>query len=63
MTKRTSITVAQKGFDGRRTKWRVAWSAGQWDPTTDARSAVFRAEKAAGRAGVDYVRGARPEVA
>jgi len=44
------LTVAQKGFHGRRTKWRVAWSAGQWDPTTDARSAVFRAEKAAGRA-------------
>lgn len=57
-----SITIAQRGFRGRKTKWRVAISeTSAWDPSTDARSCAGRAAIASGKARVSYVRGTREE--
>lgn len=57
-----SITIAQRGFRGRKTKWRVAWSeTSAWDPSTDARSAAGRCAIAQRCAGVTYVRGTRDD--
>lgn len=57
--RRINTTTAGKGFKGRRTLYRIAWSD-LWfvDPAGDFRTTTYRIAVREGKAGVVYVRGA-----
>lgn len=51
-----SVQLVQRGFHRSLPKVRRAWSKGEWDPRSTAQTALYYAEKKAGRAGVSYTR-------